>query len=344
MATEGKLSHHFPNYKELQERLMDTELPFIKSGENVAVSDDSDAKFVHEGFMSSIGHREVILDPDFTHCGIKFVQVGKKFYVTEEFAKIYSLLTEREMESLLEQDAAARYQEAFKSPLVFYSQLKSYARKASELSARNEKLDSCLSTLPDQWGSIQVMNVISPDQEKIKEALAKEFTAQKYRGTVIGVTFLRNPAYPGGAYSVSTLFVKGLQSDWTPEKFKLVFLEELNRIRKNNNLGSLTLDKRFNDDSFPVSDLDAAAWEKKFQRHLNDFYHKISRRRVGIRVFNFISYDPRQIPDNILDILGKGSGGLNKIGILAQRSGSTADANEAVPANYFMVTLIFTDT
>jgi uncharacterized protein YkwD len=94
MAAEGQLSHRFPNYKTLQERLMDAGLAFIKSGENVAFSEDSEAKFIHDGFMSSPGHRENILDPDFTHCGIRIICSNKKFYVTEEFAQVYTLLNE----------------------------------------------------------------------------------------------------------------------------------------------------------------------------------------------------------------------------------------------------------
>lgn len=344
MAMEGQLSHHFPNYKNLQERLMDTELPFIKSGENVAFSGDSDAKFIHDGFMSSTGHRQIILDPDFTHCGIKYVQVGKDFYVTEEFAQVYTLLTEGEMESLLEQDAAAWYREAFDSPLIFYSQLKSYARITSELSAREEKLNPYLDTLSEQWGRIQAMNVISPDQGKIKEALAKEFTSQKYSGTAIGVTFLRNSAYPGGAYSVSTLFVKGLQSDWTPEKFKQILLDEINRIRKENGYGLLMLDKRFNDVKFSAPTGDPSAWEKKFYRQLSAFYDKkFNDKIVGVKVFNYTSYDPHDIPANILDVLGKGNGALDKIGILAQRTKDKADVSNAAPVNYFMVMLIFAE-
>ncbi|MCX6581139.1 MAG: CAP domain-containing protein [Candidatus Aminicenantes bacterium] len=342
MAAEGQLSHRFPNYKTLQERLMDAGLAFIKSGENVAFSEDPEAKFIHDGFMNSPGHRQNILDPDFTHCGIRIVCSNKKFYVTEEFAQVYTLLKAEEVEALLEQDAAARYRRVFGVPLVFYSQLKPYARHASKLSARDEKLEPYLSALPDQWGGIQAISVVSPDPEKIKTALAKEIEARRYSGAAIGVSRITNAAFPGGAYSVSILFVEGLQADWTPEKFKQVFLAELNRVRKGNGLGLLTLDKRFTGESFPVPATDAVAWEKKHREQLNAFYNKTVKGKVEIRIFNYTSYDPREIPARLLDILGKGSGCLDKIGILVHRPVDVAGAAEGnVPANYFMVTLIF---
>lgn len=344
MAAEGQLSHRFPNYKNLQERLMEAGLAFIKSGENVACSEDSEAKFIHEGFMSSPGHRQNILDPDFTHCGIKIVCSNKKFYVTEEFAQVYTLLKEEEVESLLEQDASSRYRQVFGVPLVFYSQLKPYARTASVMSARNENLDSYLNKLPDQWGRIQALNVIGPDLEKIKEALAKEFTARKYSGAAIGVSRITNAAFPGGAYSVSILFVEGLQANLTPETFKLEFLEEINRVRKENELGSLTLDRRFTAESFPAPATDAAAWEKMYRAQLNAFYNKTVKGKVEIRIFNYTSYDAREIPARILDILGKSRGSLDKIGLLIHQPGDVANtADGIVPANYFMVTLIFPD-
>jgi uncharacterized protein YkwD len=339
MAAEGKLSHYFPNYKKLHERLMDTELPFIKSGENVAYSEDPDAKFVHDGFMSSTGHRQNILDPDYTHCGIKFVHAGNNFFITQEFARIYLMLTGEEMESVLEQDAADRYREVFNSPLLFYSQLKSYARGASKLSARDEKLDTYLSTLTDQWGVIQVINVISPDQEQIKLALAKEFTARKHSGAAIGVTFIRTPGNPGGAYSVSVLFVKGMQVDWTLDQFKQIFLDEINQVRKKNGHGVVTLDKRFIEIKFPLPGVDPAAWEKRFYLQLSSIYGKKIGDKLKIKIFNYTAYDPREIPAGILETLGKGNDNLDKIGILIHRSGNAAGSSES--ADYFLVTLIF---
>lgn len=323
---------------------MDAGLPFMKSGENVACSEDSEAKFIHDGFMSSPGHRQNILDPDFTHCGIRIVCSNKKFYVTEEFAQVYTLLNEEEVEALLEQDAAARYRRVFGESLVFYSQLKPYARTASVMSARDEKLEPYLNTLPNQWGRIQTVSVVSPDSEKIKTVLAKEIEARKYSGAAIGVSRITNSAFPGGAYSVSIFLVESLQTDWDPDKFKQAFLEEINRVRKDNKLGLLTLDKRFTSESFPVPAADATAWEKMYREELNVIYKKTVKGNVEIRIFNYTSYDPREIPSRILDILGKSSGYLDKIGLLIHRPVDIANAAEGnVPVNYFMVTLIFPD-
>ena len=51
MVKEKKLSHGFPNYKTLDQRLMDAGLLFLKAGENIAFSEAIVGKFIHEGFM-----------------------------------------------------------------------------------------------------------------------------------------------------------------------------------------------------------------------------------------------------------------------------------------------------
>ncbi|MCP4216592.1 MAG: CAP domain-containing protein, partial [bacterium] len=102
MVEQKKLSHNFPSYKPLHIRLMDKKLNFLVSGENIAFSEAIVGKYIHEEFMSSPGHRQNILDPRFTHCGIKLALVKGDYYVTQEFAHIYEPLSGDEVEGHLE--------------------------------------------------------------------------------------------------------------------------------------------------------------------------------------------------------------------------------------------------
>lgn len=92
MAEEGKLSHRFPGYKTLPERMMDAGLYFLSTGENVAFSQVILGSHIHRGFMESAGHRENIMTPFFSHCGIRLARSGDDFYVTQVFAQLYEPL------------------------------------------------------------------------------------------------------------------------------------------------------------------------------------------------------------------------------------------------------------
>lgn len=336
MVKERKLSHRFPNYKPLDQRLMDAGLLFLKAGENIAFSEAIVGKFIHEGFMESIEHRQNILGPDFTHCGIKLARSGDDFYVTQVFAQLYTVLKEEAAESLLEKDIKTRYRGTYGDPLVFYSQLKPYARIASQLYAQNKQVGPYLKSLPDQWGNLQVVNLMSSDLEKIKVELGKEIDRKKYGGAAIGVSRTRSRSFPGGAYSVSLLLLKVIQGNWTGQTFKQHLLQEINRAREKKGFPSLALDSRFTIDLFPIPELSAASWERRYKEQLEALYHEAGRRTIQVKIFTFIAYDPQNIPTDIFEALVKNHKGPGKIGILVHRP-----TERGIPANYFRVTLIF---
>ncbi len=336
MVKERKLSHGFPNYKTLDQRLMDAGILFLKAGENIAFSEAIVGKFIHEGFMESIEHRQNILEPDFTHCGIKLARSGDDFYVTQVFAQLYNPLREEEAESLLEEAFKTLYRGKYGDPLIFYSQLKPYARIASKLYARNKQTGPYLRTLPDQWGSLHVVNLMSSQLEEIKAELAKEISKKKYGGAAIGVSRARSRAFPGGAYSVSLLLLKSVQGNWTRETFKQRLLQQINRARAKKGFPSLALDSRFTTDLFPIPGLSAASWKRRYQEQLQALYQETGSRAIQVKIFTFIAYDPQHIPGDIFDALVKNHEGPGKIGILVHRP-----TDRGITANYFRVTFIF---
>lgn len=75
-------SHTSPEYGELQDRLEYREVLYEMAGENIAAQ-YIDAGAVMEGWINSKGHRETMLEEEFTHLG---VGVYKKYY-TQNYIK-----------------------------------------------------------------------------------------------------------------------------------------------------------------------------------------------------------------------------------------------------------------
>ena len=74
MAKNQKLSHYFPQYPSLSERLEQANIFFKNNAENVAFSTLADIKNIHDKLMSSASHRSNILNQNFSHCGIGFIK------------------------------------------------------------------------------------------------------------------------------------------------------------------------------------------------------------------------------------------------------------------------------
>lgn len=80
MSDHNYFSHTSPTKGELKDRLLNSDVPFIVAGENIA-SNYVDALSVVEGWLNSEGHRVNLLSDEFTHLG---VGVFEKFY-TQNF-------------------------------------------------------------------------------------------------------------------------------------------------------------------------------------------------------------------------------------------------------------------
>ena len=92
MTVENTLSHQFPDYADLETRLVKEGLSFTAFGENVARGSKSTLRLVHDALMKSPMHRDNILNPSFKEIGIGIVFLGETLYITQVFASLYTPL------------------------------------------------------------------------------------------------------------------------------------------------------------------------------------------------------------------------------------------------------------
>ena len=92
LADHGELSHQYPGEPALRDRLIATSARFTSAAENVARADNADE--AHLALMYSSGHRENILNPDYTAAGIGVVEHDGKLYVTQDFIRLVPVYEE----------------------------------------------------------------------------------------------------------------------------------------------------------------------------------------------------------------------------------------------------------
>jgi uncharacterized protein YkwD len=83
MAKNRNVAHELPGCRNLSQRLQDAGLKILKQAENVA--SDISIEEAQENLMNSPGHRQAILDTDFSHVGIGIVKQKNQLYVTQNF-------------------------------------------------------------------------------------------------------------------------------------------------------------------------------------------------------------------------------------------------------------------
>ncbi len=83
MARSDKVFHDLPGCQNLSERLQGAGLKVLKQGENVASA--LSVEDAQESLMKSPGHRQIMLDPDFSSVGIGIVIQGNHLYITQNF-------------------------------------------------------------------------------------------------------------------------------------------------------------------------------------------------------------------------------------------------------------------
>ncbi|WP_106497734.1 CAP domain-containing protein [Lentibacillus sp. Marseille-P4043] len=82
MAENNYFSHYSKNGNGLKERLADKNVYYFSAGENIAAQ-YPDAAAAMEGWLNSEGHREALLNKDYTHLGVGVYH----FYYTQNFIK-----------------------------------------------------------------------------------------------------------------------------------------------------------------------------------------------------------------------------------------------------------------
>jgi uncharacterized protein YkwD len=80
MAENDYFSHYSLNGNGLKERLAEKQVVYLAAGENIAAQ-YTDAAAAMEGWLNSEGHREALLNDDYTHLGVGVY----RFYYTQNF-------------------------------------------------------------------------------------------------------------------------------------------------------------------------------------------------------------------------------------------------------------------
>lgn len=249
MAYEKKLSHVFPGYPSLGERLMQAGIFFMKFGENVAYSDTPVATLIHKELMDSPEHRANILDPDYSHCAIRVVENNGTFFVTQNFTRLYS----PHEPSIVEDQLKKEIDSWFKTPLLHDKQWDHFARQCSQLRTENSAINDLIRNAPPQWGQFHVHHLMTPDIEEVKKILKEKLQSVHLAAIGIGVTFTRNPEYPGGAYSVTFMLFRNTHHGKSPGQLANLVLQQINQKRSNNGLNSLTMDTKLSQEALEIS-------------------------------------------------------------------------------------------
>ena len=101
MADHGTISHQFEGELDLAARAGDSGARFSRISENVGES--SDVAEIQDMWLTSVGHRENLLDPQVDAVGISVVQRGHQLYVVEDFARNVELLSIAQQEARIGQ-------------------------------------------------------------------------------------------------------------------------------------------------------------------------------------------------------------------------------------------------
>lgn len=240
MAFEKKLSHTFPSYPPLSERLRQAGIFFMKYGENVAYSETPVSTLIHKELMLSPEHRENILDPEYTHCAVRVVNVKGKYYVTQNFATLYTPIQAKTVKTMLKSQVSAWVNK----PLISHPLWDEFAGEYSHKKLQNVSMKRLVLDAPSEWGKFYAHYLLTPDIEKAKSIIKEKISKLSLAGLGVGVAFVRNEEYPGGAYSLSFLFFSNPHLEKSPGQLAQTVLNALNKKRRDTGLAELTLDKK----------------------------------------------------------------------------------------------------
>lgn len=149
MADEGKISHTFPEYPPLDERLARANIFFHAAAENVACGDTSVMELIHEALMESPGHRDNLLSDQYSHLGVGIIFKNDHYYVTQVFADFVTPIPITEMERKLKHDVAVFLPDKIKAAYINDTRLKAFCRQRSADVLAG--VTRC--TLPEPWSS-----------------------------------------------------------------------------------------------------------------------------------------------------------------------------------------------
>jgi uncharacterized protein YkwD len=322
MAKTGQFSHFLPGSGGLAQRLKSNRLFFIRCGENLALSDVPLASLIHGELMGSPDHRSNILNPDFTHCGIRISTNRKKFYITQTFAQLFDPESDSKAEFHLLEGLELWFVKNLNYRFVFHHQSRDYARMMSRkfLSGKNA-LDPIR-----KWGNLHTFSMVYPDLDFIKDKLKAEIMNIRLEAISIGIASGRTRNYPGGAFAVTALLFGDYHHNSPPRDLARVLLNQLNRIRREEKRPALKLDNTRSRQALKL--LNSTARSEKRP----DYSGK------HIRIL-FSMTNPYRIPGNVQKILRESGRIRAEIGIGI----SSPKRKTSVPGS-FRVCLLFQRT
>ena len=189
MSKSGKVVHDLPGYPNLGERLQDARLKVLKQAENIA--SDVTIEDAQENLMKSPGHRQAILDSDFSHVGIGIVRHKNLLYITQNFVSFIPEVGPSEGKRML----LGRINQLRRSPLRENATISSIAQKHSEKMAASGRMMSTgslkdrLDSMGIKFRQISFLVVSGPTIEGIAEEIRKSQNIGSSSMEEIGIGF-----------------------------------------------------------------------------------------------------------------------------------------------------------
>jgi uncharacterized protein YkwD len=321
MAVQEKLTHLSSSGLSYQDRLVANGFYFQKTGENVAWSETFLDKEIHQGLMESPRHRENILDPDFNSVGIGVVYRKKDgYYITQDFLQTLNIFPATEAAALIQEKINKTRREKSLPPLHFSEEANASARSFSLKKAKNE----ALSRISDTFGETHIRTVTTPTLS-LPENIKKDIIKEIYEDGGVGICFCRMENYPGGAYLITLfLFPSHRYNNMEEKDFVGIFLEGLNRTRKQQGLPLLQLDGTLSPLASQISHRLKTKKERAFQIGIP----------LGTEVLSYGTENPEVWPAAAEEKLYRSS--LRRIGV-----GISSRIDKKKRTATFWVTIIF---
>jgi cysteine-rich secretory family protein len=197
LAEHGELAHQFPGELPLRDRLVSTAVRFTSAAENVARADSEDE--AHLALMYSPGHRENILNKNYSAAGVGVVERAGRLYVTQDFIRIVPVYGEEEFRSaFVKAFNSARQAKGMKAILA----QKDFALHEAACSTRGDAV--ALPLKVGFAGELVVFSLSEPD-ELPAEILKRAQIASLSRMN-IGVCFRPDSEHGNGNFWVVAAF------------------------------------------------------------------------------------------------------------------------------------------
>ena len=265
MGKEGYISHEFPLYNSLTDRISKTNLFFTYIAENVAFSETVAGELIHKELMNSQFHKKNILNKKFTHCGVKMFETEKGFYLTQSFIKIIHppIIGSLKKKLYNKIGNAIKEKNGYKPEI-----LESYKTKVQE-NANSLLVDDLLKYKLRSFNHYQL---ISHDINIININILNIINKYIINKFEIGIVFNRNKIYKGGVYSVFFLYQNQIKlKNMTENEIGEILLKKINYFRGKKNLNILKSKHRLNLKAKIASKLYYQQGNKKYPGYTNKY-------------------------------------------------------------------------